>query len=232
MRKSAFCLTLLAVVALAVPAQAGVITYILSDHPNAALFNSNDPCCNRFLADVPLSGKGGPYGLRVDWLNDEPQTQNQGPTFSVSSGGALVNLDWDDGTNTMTIYGQVRHNTTGVLWDVFYELSGATVVPNGFWFGDGTGGGTLSDGTTTVDLFPKENGVGQAFNFFEDCHRLPCYGTGTIPVGRGWFDLDGTNDWLFIATRGDDVVVPEPATLLLLGTGLAAVGYRRCRSAR
>ena len=129
MRKSAFCLTLLAVVALAVPAQAGVITYILSDHPNAALFNSNDPCCNRFLADVPLSGKGGPYGLRVDWLNDEPQTQNQGPTFSVSSGGALVNLDWDDGTNTMTIYGQVRHNTTGVLWDVFYELSGATVVP-------------------------------------------------------------------------------------------------------
>ena len=233
MRKSAFCLALLAVVTLAVPSQAGVITYILSDHPNAALFNSNDPCCNQYLADVPLPGKGGPYGLRVDWLDVEPETQDQGPTFSVSSGGALVNLDWDDaGPGTMTIYGQVRHNTTDVLWDVFYELSGANPVPNGFWFGEGTGSGWLTDGTTTVDLFPKANGAGQAFNFFADCHRLPCYGSGTTPVGRGWFLLDGTNDWLFIATKGDDVVVPEPATLLLLGTGLAAVGYRRRRSVR
>ena len=105
-----------------------MITYILSDHSNAALFNSNDPCCNQYLADVPIPGKGGPYGLRLDWLADTPFTLNQGPTFSVSSGLALVNLDWDDSTNTMTIYGKVRHNTTGALWDVFYELSGGTVV--------------------------------------------------------------------------------------------------------
>ena len=55
-----------------------------------------------------------------------------------------------------------------------------------------------------------QNGSGFVFVFLADGHRID--GDSDTPVGRGWLQGSGTNDWL--------VMVPEPGTLFLLGSGL------------
>lgn len=105
MKKAAFCIALLAVIALAVPAQAAVITagvYILSDHPDGA-----------------LTGSHGPYGLRMDSL----APAGDGPTFSVSTNGALVTLSWAGGTSDAVISGTLWRNDIMSLVPVTYTLS-------------------------------------------------------------------------------------------------------------
>ncbi len=189
------------------PVPAG--TYILGDHPDGALFVSPN-----------TSGPNGPYGLRVDSLPGEP-----GPTFSVEQGGAEVLLSWDGGS-TATITGQVRHNLTLELWDVEHVLTGVVADPGGMGFRATGGTGNLSlNGVEQTSWEGKQDGSGFAFLFLGDGHRLD--GDNDSTVGRGWLNLDGTNDWLVTASP-----VPSPSAFILFGTGLGGLVLLRYRKNR
>lgn len=66
----------------------------------------------------------------------------------------------------------------------------------------------------------RQGGTGAAFSFLPDGHRLA--GDDSSYVGRGWFNANGTNDWLVRAVQ-----TPEPGTLLLLGAGMLLLARRR-----
>lgn len=190
----------------ALSAQASVVTYILNDHLDGALYDGSS-----------TTGAFGPYGLRYDAINPP---NGAGPTFSVGDGlggnGGLLLLTWDDANLAAgaTISGSVYHNVTGDVWSVTYDLTGLV--------SDGNGGWAATSGTgflDTIALTSAVNGDGHAFIFANDGHRLD---GGTGWVGRGWFEGEGTNDFLVTGT-----LVPVPAALWLFGSALAGLGWLR-----
>lgn len=191
-------------------------TYILSDHPDAALTD--------LMNDIT-------YGLRLDSLGGSDAER----TFSTTQDGALVKLLWSG--STVTIEGKVSRNSDNSLWDVLYTLTDVTAATgafNGFeaLLSEGAmGSGTLSDGSDTFILSGQADD-GVLFTALNDGHRCEAPTTSneactTDAIGRGWLrvgqDKDdyykdftkGSNDWLVQLTP-----VPIPAALPLLLSGL------------
>lgn len=195
----------------ALSAQATTVTYILGDHEDGALYDG-----------FSASGATGPYGLRFDAI--DPPNGN-GPTFSVGNNlggnGGLLLLSWDDANLAAgaTISGSMYRNDTGDVWSVTYNLTGLVGDGNGGW--TATGGTGLLNGT--IDLIGKPDDHGHAFIFANDGHRLA---GDTGWVGRGWFEGDGSNDFLVTAT-----VVPVPAAVWLFGSALVGLGWQRRKQA-
>ena len=189
---------------LALPASAGEIlpgVYQLLDHGDGQL--------------------GTDYGLRVDAI---------GEVFSVELNGASLLLTWDGGT-TANISGTLNENSMGgmggigPIWTIDYDLTGVSAVGTlGF---TATGGSGVLTDPFLVDtvLSGETNGSGFVFEFLADGFRID--GDNDTPVGRGWLMPSGTtNDWIVRA-----VLIPEPATGLLLGLGLAGLAALRRRQA-
>ena len=156
------------------------------------------------------AGELGPdYGLRMDSL---------GEVFSVELGAASVTLTWN--ASSANISGTLR-SETNELWTVDYDLTGIALVGTQGFTATG-GSGTLTDSSSTeYTLTGKQDGDGFAFLFLADGHRIDF--DNDTPVGRGWLEGSGTNDWLVIG-------IPEPGTLLALGSGLLGLtlfGRRR-----
>ena len=193
----------LSVLVFSTSASAAVVTFLLGDHPDAQLFQSD-----------PLS----PYGLRLD--NEEPA--GVGPTFSVGSnlgglgGPTLLTFDDADLSAGATISGSLERNDDGTFWNATYNLTGLV--------SDGAGGFTATGGSGSVD---EIGGLGRSisltgetfqnsdivFIFANDGHRLD---GSTGYVGRGWLLPTGsTDDWLVTATQ-----IPLPGAIWMFASCL------------
>ena len=204
-----------AVCSLGALASAGTISpgvFELLDHPDGNLTNSQ-----------------GPYGLRLDSQDPPP---GNGPTFSVEIPAGVVTLTWPGGS-TATIEGVLHNNFTGQEWDLTYDLTGVSMVSNGFVASGGSGSltalalaGPDSDPIgTVITITGEQNNGGDAFVFRADGHRLS--GDNATAVGRGWLDANSTNDVLFQAIQTSTFEIPEPTSALLLVSAGLLVGRRR-----
>lgn len=132
---------------------------------------------------------------------------------------------------TANISGKVQHNPNSTniiqeLWDVNYDITGVEADPGGMGFTATGGTGQLFfNNVLQTQWTGKQDGSGFAFLFLGDGHRLS--EDTTSPVGRGWLDLNGTNDWLVTATP-----VPVPAAFILFGSGLGGLALLRYRKNR
>lgn len=220
--------------AMAVPAGTLVESFSLGNHPDGAV---NPP----------------PYGLRLDGLfdgnagtevtfsfdpADDPAVDMQLQIYDDNGslalfftgtifGGEDVGGAWSNPElfEVEMTYDNADPNTTVTLSSGFYQV---TTTPNGTI---PIGSIQAVDGTPgPIGLLGKADGSGLVFRTGTDIRNFAGIS------GEGWINHEtgglnnhlAASDWLFTATPA-----PEPATLAMLGTGLAGIGWavRRRRQA-
>ena len=211
-------------------ASAVSMTYAIFDHDRAAVGAQN-------------------YGLRLDGLlGGLNPNAAEFWSFEDMAGNSKVKLTVDVANGTGSVAGQMRRNSDNSIWDLALTLTGVvSFAGNGAAANDIDAGansfgatdwfGTLT-GAVVFDLIGKDkniNGVDYQWTFFEQNpsvggdFRVPNISAGWVStVDGGSSMLNGTNDFI-----GQMQVVPLPASVLLLLSGLGGLGVlaRRRRAA-
>ena len=159
-------------------------------------------------------------GFLFDTSTNHSHRANNDATFSAFNGTTWFGIDNFSGTNTLTM-----SRTTGDIFSLqaidFAEFFG---VPNGTVVqvtGNVFGGGTLNK---TVMLDDIADGAGVLNDFqtetFNWANLTSTQFVATAGGGDQWFAIDN-----IVVNQA----VPEPASLALLGIGLASLGLTRRR---
>ena len=239
-----FLAALVLAIAVSATAQATTFTYNLANHPDGAA----QPPQYGMRLDELFNVTGGHDIFTFDFNNvsstmtlvlDDGGTVNSFGDDSVTiSGIAYGGLDTGTGYTNATYAG---------LWTInfVYTVNITSTGPTGDNIIVGPASATntgsitpnfnIGGSMTPISLYDKADMGGISFNFNNTAnHRLDCMVDTCGPtefVGWGWLIHHSSNpmdhvessDWLFTATQRPSQDIPEPASVLLLGTGLAGL---------
>lgn len=200
-----FVVVLLSVVALPSAASAATIT-LTAVNGNLYQQTIQNPCVftNPSCTNGGFPGTAVPQGGGVDNWDITSPTYTVSQLLTILNGGSLmlgVDINQADDPQTLELFEMYVNN---VLVDSFY-FGGTGNVPAG------------------------NNGNGYADYLLSNFTPLTNYaGTDTVKFRFGFDDAnDGTENVFLISGPGSVTAVPEPATMLLLGTGLLAAARAR-----
>lgn len=243
------------------PASAAAFNYVLSDHPGGALVNPTyglrlDGLYGHDYNDFTFSFDAVGASMSLVYDQDANTIRISGTAY----GGIDTGNDWDannrgfinvdftyrqnvvtDGTGT---FGSDTENlgvkTTGHAQTVGTGNSGTVTLGAGTW-GQGA---SVGDSFTLVDQ--ESSGFSFKFNNFDDfrLNDFPAFGGPDDYVGWGWVNHWPTgenpsghiysSDWFFIGQYvppPPSTEVSEPGMIAILGLGVAALMWRRRKSA-
>ncbi|MEO1612666.1 MAG: VPLPA-CTERM sorting domain-containing protein [Pseudomonadota bacterium] len=175
------------------------------------------------------------YGLRLDALTD-PRTAASFWSFETEQDESLARLIVDIDAGTASAFGKMRNNDDNALWDLSLAMTGVSAIGTDGSFGATAYTGTLTKGTETLDIIGKQknvNGTDFAWTLFlsdpggNADFRGPNIAAGwVLSVDGGTTMLSGgANDFL-----AEVQVVPLPAGILLLLTGVGVLGVVKRKS--
>ncbi len=194
-------------------ATAGTITLVILA-PDDAVFQQTaaSPCViggeNCLNGDFPytVAGAGGGGAEFVETSPLYTLDQVLGVTMATNF---TVALDYNDSAEPQILR----------LFEVTY-YSGA----------DGSGEIGTEAYTGPTELKTNNNGVGFS-DFLLEGFMIPD-GTQSLQFQAEWFNNSGADRYFLIGGDQGPAPIPEPSTVLLLGVGLCALGFRRRNAGR